>query len=56
MPPFRSAANVAVLTGEGDYEGLTLILTQTLDEQRGYIIPTDLLPPVPELPAELPAE
>jgi hypothetical protein len=51
-PPFNRAASIAILSGEGAYEGLTLVLTQTLDHFHGYIIPTELLPPTPELPAE----
>jgi hypothetical protein len=53
---FRRQAAMVVLSGDGAYEGLTLFMTQTLDEQLGYIIPTDLLLPAPELPTALPAE
>ena len=51
-PPFDHVADIAVLTGEGAYAGLTLVLTSDLDVWQGYIIPTDLLPLVPDLPAE----
>jgi hypothetical protein len=51
-PAFNRSTTIATLTGDGDYEGLTLILAETQDEWLGYIIPTELMPPVPELPAE----
>lgn len=50
--PYNRGASVATLAGEGAYEGLTLVLAQTLDEWQGYIVPTAVLPPLPELPAE----
>ena len=50
--PYNRAASIAILTGEDAYEGLTLVLTETLNEFQGYIIPTDALPPVPELTTE----
>ncbi len=50
--PYNRGASIAILAGEGAYEGLTLVLAQTLNEWHGYIIPTEALPPVPELPAE----
>ena len=47
-----SATLLAVLTGEGDYEGLTLIMTQYYDDdaqaRQGIIVPTDKMPPVPD--------
>ena len=51
-PPFNRATAIAAVTGDGAYEGLTLFMTQTRDEWLGYIIPTDLVPPAPEAPAE----
>lgn len=57
----QRVVTMAVLTGEGAYEGLTLVLTDALDDARdyndarGYIIAAEQ-PPVPELPAEPPAE
>jgi hypothetical protein len=53
-PAFNRKTSIAVLTGDGAYEGLTLYLTEAQDEWLGYIIPTDLVPPVPERPAEEP--
>lgn len=50
--PYNRGASIAILAGEDAYEGLTLILAQTLKEFQGYIIPTDLLPATPELPTE----
>ena len=55
-PDINRAMSIATLTGDGAYEGLTLILAQTLDEWLGYIVPTDLLPPAPDLPVQTPAE
>lgn len=50
--PYNRAASIALLAGEDAYEGLTLVLAQTLDEWHGYIVPTEFLPTAPELPAE----
>jgi hypothetical protein len=50
--PYSWGASIAILTGEDAYEGLTLVLAETLDEWHGYILPTELLPPAPDLPAE----
>ena len=56
-PPFSRLTTIGTLTGDGAYAGLTLFITSTgPGENVGYIIPTDLVPPVPEWPAELPAE
>ena len=41
-----------MLTGEGEYQGLTAILVGSGEEQLGWIVPTDALQPVPDLPAE----
>ena len=41
-----------ILVGEGDYAGLTLILTSTGEQQLGWIVPSDALQPVPDIPAE----
>lgn len=47
------AAESTVLTGEGGYEGLTLIMLQYWDDdsqmQWGVIVPTDRMPPMPDL-------
>ena len=51
-PPFDRATSLTTLTGEAAYEGLTLIVVNTLDDWLGYIVPTELLPPAPALPAE----
>jgi len=49
-------SDMLMLTGEGDFEGLTLILTDSddgdTDTDWGVIFPTDEVPPFPELPAE----
>jgi hypothetical protein len=49
-------SDMLMLTGEGDFEGLTLILTQSQDGDTdaswAVIIPTDDVPPFPKLPAE----
>jgi hypothetical protein len=41
-----------VLTGEGGYEGLTLIMGQSANDDTmtnwSIILPSDLMPPVPE--------
>jgi hypothetical protein len=46
------AMEIAILTGEGGYERLTLIMVQYADDdaqtRRGVTIPSDRLPPVPE--------
>jgi hypothetical protein len=49
-----------VLTGEGGYEGLTLVIGQFMragvtDTNWGFILPSDQVPPMPE-PPEPPAE
>ena len=50
--------NFTELVGEGGYEGLTMYvfgLFEGLDElpvMRGFIVPTDLIPAMPEPPAE----
>ena len=49
-PP--TGVQFATLTGEGGYEGLTLILFEFRGEQLGWIVPTGDVPPIPELPAE----
>ena len=42
---------MATLTGEGGYEGLTLVLLRDDSEEgKGFILPS--VPPVPELPVE----
>jgi hypothetical protein len=46
-------AGMTVLAGEGDYAGLTLILSQAWDAAAdplnwGIIVPTDQLPPMPD--------
>ena len=46
-------AGMTVLAGEGDYAGLTLILSQAWDAAAeplnwGVIVPTDQLPPMPD--------
>lgn len=46
-------AGMTVLAGEGDYAGLTLILSQAWDagadpHHWGIIVPTDQLPPMPD--------
>ena len=52
-------ASMGVLTGEGDYEGLTLIMGQSEGagpmSNWGVIVPSDQVPPMPDLP-EPPAE
>ena len=52
-------ARMTVLTGEGDYEGLTLVLSHAWDADGelgwGIIVPSDELPPMPE-PVEPPTE
>ena len=54
-----AVTSMTVLTGEGGYEGLTLIMSEYYDDnaqtQRGVIVPSDQMPPVPD-PIELPAE
>ncbi len=47
-------SDMIMLTGEGDFEGLTLVLAKPNDDgtSRGVIVPTDPIPPFPELPAE----
>jgi hypothetical protein len=47
-------SDMLLLTGEGDFEGLTLVLAKPNDDgtSRGVIVPTDSIPPFPELPAE----
>jgi hypothetical protein len=46
------ATVLAVLTGERDYEGLTLVLIQYYDDdaqtRQGVIVPTDKVPPFPD--------
>jgi len=46
------ATVLAVLTGEGDYEGLTLVMTQYYDDdaqaRQGVIVPSDKVPPFPD--------
>lgn len=53
------ATTMAVLTGEGGYEGLTLVMVEYADDnaqtRRGVIIPSDQMPPIPD-PVELPVE
>jgi hypothetical protein len=53
------AMEIAILTGEGGYERLTLIMVQYADDdaqtRRGVILPSDRLPPVPEA-IDLPTE
>ena len=53
------ATYMAVLTGEGGYEGLTLAMVEYADDdaqtRRGVIFPSDQLPPIPDL-EELPVE
>ena len=53
------ATTVAVLSGGGGYEGLTLVLVEYADDdaqtRRGSIIPSEQLPPLPQ-PGELPTE
>ena len=49
-----------VLTGEGGYEGLTLVMGQFMqanvaDTNWGFILPSDQVPPMPDL-VEPPAE
>ena len=49
-----------VLTGEGGYEGLTLVIGQFMqanmaDTNWGFILPSDQVPPMPD-PVEPPAE
>ena len=49
-----------VLTGEGGYEGLTLVMGHFMqmnvgDTNWGFILPSDQVPPMPD-PVELPAE
>ena len=50
---------MAILTGEGGYEGLTLVMVQYADDdvrtRRGVIIPSDQMPPMPDV-VELPVE
>jgi len=47
------ATESTVLTAEGGYEGLTLIMLQYWDDDSqmhwGVIVPTDRMPPVPDL-------
>ena len=47
---------LSMLTGEDGYEGLTLMMNQYRDLDTttfwGVIIPSDKVPPFPELPAE----
>ena len=51
--------SMTVLTGEGGYEGLTLIMSQYYDDnartRRGVIVPSDQMPPMPD-PIEPAAE
>jgi hypothetical protein len=53
------ATYMAVLIGEGGYEGLTLAMVEYADDdtqtRRGVIFPSDQMPPVPDL-EELPVE
>ncbi len=53
------STELTVLTGEGGYQGLTLIMSASDDGDSeahwGVIVPTDGMPPVPDLP-HLPAE
>jgi hypothetical protein len=53
------------LTGEGDYEGLTMELYRSLHDFNkgpmsvhgwGVIVPTDDVPPFPEIPEAAPAD
>lgn len=50
---------MTTLTGEGGYEGLTLLMVQYADDEaqtrRGVIIPSDQVPPMPDV-IELPDE
>jgi hypothetical protein len=53
-------AGMDVLTGEGGYEGLTLVMGQSMqmdagDANWGFILPSDQVPPMPDL-LEPPAE
>ena len=52
-------ARMSVLTGDGDYEGLTLILSHAWDPVGelgwGIIVPSDEFPPMPD-PVPVPAE
>ena len=53
-------AGMEVLTGEGGYEGLTLVMGQFMqmdvgDAIWGFILPSDQVPPMPD-PPEPPAE
>ena len=47
-------SDMLMLTGEGDFEGLTLVLAKPNDDgiSRGVIVPTDAILPYPELPTE----
>lgn len=47
-------SDMLMLTGEGDFKGLTLILAKPNDDgtSRGVIVPLDAIPPYPELPVE----
>ena len=49
-----TVATLNILTGDGAYEGLTLILADTSEGDRGWgwIVPNGSVPPIPELPAE----
>ncbi len=53
------ASSMTVLTGEGGYEGLTLVMSEYYDDnaqtRRGFIVPSDQMPPMPD-PIEAPAE
>jgi hypothetical protein len=53
------ATTMAILTGEGGYEGLTLVMIEYADDdthtRRGVIVPSDQMPPMPD-PAEMPIE
>jgi hypothetical protein len=42
-----------VLDGEGAYDGLVALLVKEGEDLRGFVVPSDQLPPVPEhlLPA-----
>lgn len=54
--PLANDADMVMLTGEGDLEGLTLIFGFPGDDSTrstwGVIVPTDSIPPVPGLPDE----
>ena len=49
---FPRSAEMTILTGEGAYKGLTLIMSESYDgdseAQWGVIVPTDRMPPAPD--------